>query len=169
MPRELEYDEYEGDQICCLLKLGYTMEECAYLCDISTSTIYKWREVVPTFAEKCSKARAFFDYQSSKALELLMKPRVIVKEKVYTYINKAGQKKTSTEILTETHPPDTAVILNHVNKRAKIYQEAQLESNKGAFNRELESASAQYSANAVLPTEAISETGDKPIREQVED
>ena len=169
MPRELEYDEYEGDQIACLLKLGYTMEECAYLCDIATSTIYRWRELVPTFSDKCSHARAHFDSLSSKALDLLMKPRVIVKEKSYTYINKSGQKKTTTEVVTETHPPDTAIILNHVNKRAKIYQESTLESSKGNFDRELESAKQAREGEAVLPSEAITQTSDEPIREQLED
>ena len=58
MPRSLEYTEAMGDKICSMIAAGESVLKLSKTKGFPTQqTIFKWRNLVPEFAEKYARAR----------------------------------------------------------------------------------------------------------------
>lgn len=150
--RPPEYTPEILGKAASLIRIGYTHEETCEMLDISRQTYYRWQKEYPEFSDRIKQARHELETTGSDSIYWLMQKQTLRKKKTYQVTDEKGNTLTKTEIFEEEIPPHVTAVLNHVNRRARIYQEEGRSASKGTFMDEFKRA--RVAGEAILRREA---------------
>jgi len=115
---------------------GFNNEEIAERIGINSTYFYEWLKKYPQLSEKIREGKYALTEACKKSA--LLKAKGFHEYEEREEEDEQGRKKRVR--IKKYYEPDSAIIINHLNKTSKIYKDAVLESNKGLFEQQLDTA-----------------------------